>query len=75
MTDADLKEMENEIKRLKRVAAEWAARMHDLAQERLPADYAEIPRVAHSTYDACSTWAEANVRLIAAAKSIADTAD
>ena len=75
MTDADLKEIERDIKRLKRVAAEFAAQMHDLVEERLPADYEEIPRIAQATYDACRAWAEASSRLVAASKFVADTAD
>jgi hypothetical protein len=43
----------------------WAAQLHDLVEERLPAAYAEIPGIAQSTYDACKTWADANARLAA----------
>jgi len=61
----DLKALDKEVKRLKRVAGEWAAQMHDLVEERLPAAYEEIPGLAQSTYDACKTWADANARLAA----------
>ena len=56
-------ELDKEVKRLKRIAAEWAGRLHDLVEERLPAAYAEIPALAQSTYDACKAWADANSRL------------
>jgi len=56
-------DLEKEVRRRKRIAAEWAGRLHDLVEERLPAAYAEIPAVAQSTYDACQAWAEANERL------------
>ena len=61
----DLKALDKEVKRLKRIAGEWAARMHDLVEERLPAAYEEIPGIAQATYDACKSWADANARLAA----------
>lgn len=64
--DADeLKTLDKDVKKLKRIAGEWAAKMHDLVEERLPAAYEEIPGVAQATYDACKSWADANARLAA----------
>jgi hypothetical protein len=64
--DADeLKTLDKDVKKLKRIAGEWAAKMHDLVEERLPADYEEIPGLAQATYDACKSWADANARLAA----------
>ena len=64
--DADeLKTLDKDVKKLKRIAGEWAAKMHDLVEERLPAAYEEIPGVAQATYDACKSWADANARLTA----------
>ena len=65
MDGDDLKALDKEVKRLKRIAGEWAARMHDLVEERLPAAYEEIPGIAQATYDACKSWADANARLAA----------
>ena len=65
MSPDELKELDKDVKRLKRVAGEWAAQLHDLVEERLPAAYAEIPGMAQSTYDACKSWAEAAARLAA----------
>jgi hypothetical protein len=64
MNDEELKTRDKEVKRLKRIAGEWAAQLHDLVEERLPAAYEEIPVIAQSTYDACKSWAEANGRLV-----------
>lgn len=64
MTEEELKDLDKEVKKLKRIATEWAGQMHDLVEERLPAGYKEIPGLAQSTYDACQAWAEANARLI-----------
>ncbi len=63
MTDDEIRDLEKEVKRLKRIANEWAGQMHDLVEERLPAAYEEIPALAQSTFDACLAWAEANTRL------------
>ncbi len=68
MTEEQLKELEREVKKLKRIATEWAGQLHDLVEERLPAAYMEIPGIAQSTYDACQAWAEANAKLNAAQK-------
>ncbi len=68
MTEEELKDLDKEVKKLKRIATEWASQVHDLVEERLPAGYQEIPALAQSTYDACQAWAEANARLVAAQK-------
>lgn len=63
MSDEEFKDLDKEVRKLKRIAGEWAAKMHDLVEERLPASYEEIPELAQATYDACKAWAEANTRL------------
>lgn len=55
--------LEQEVKRRKRIASEWAARLHDLVEERLPGGYEELPAMAQSTYEACAAWAEAEQAL------------
>ncbi len=62
MASEELKDLEKEVKRLKRIASEWAGQLHDLVEDRLPAGYAEIPGIAQSTYDACEAWASANAK-------------
>lgn len=66
MTDEELKDLEKKVKKLKRVASEWAGKVHDLVEERIPADYRELPELAQSTYEACQAWEEANKELKAA---------
>ncbi|MBL8490456.1 MAG: hypothetical protein JNM82_06720 [Rhodocyclaceae bacterium] len=63
MTDDELKALDKEVRKLKRIASEWASQLHDLVEDRLPAGYAEIPGIAQSTYDACKAWADASARL------------
>jgi hypothetical protein len=66
MTEEELKTLKKEVKKRKRIASEWAAKLHDLVEERLPAAYAEIPELAQATYDACLDWEKANNELKAA---------
>ena len=66
MTESELKDLDKEVKKLKRLASEWASQLHDLVEDRLPAAYEEIPGIAQSTYDACKAWADATQRLSAA---------
>lgn len=68
MTEDELKDLDKEVKKLKRIASEWASQLHDLVEDRLPAGYHEIPGIAQSTYQACQAWAEANARLSSAQK-------
>jgi hypothetical protein len=65
MDAEELRILDKEVKKLKRIASEWASQMHDLVEDRLPAAYEEIPGIAQSTYDACKSWADANARLAA----------
>jgi hypothetical protein len=62
MSSEELKDLEKEVKRLKRIASEWAGQLHDLVEDRLPAGYEELPAITQSTYDACKAWSEANAR-------------
>lgn len=63
MTDEELKSLEKEVKKAKRLASEQAGMLHDLVEDRLPAAYDEIPIIAQATYDACKHWAELNAKL------------
>ncbi len=59
MTEPDLSALEKEVRKRKRIASEWASRLHDLVEDRLPAGYQELPEMAQSTFDACQAWADA----------------
>lgn len=62
----DLKTLEKEVKKRKRVASEYAMQLHDLAEERLPGAFEELPEIADATYQACAQWREAEKALKAA---------
>jgi len=66
MSDDELKALQKDMRRKKRIASEWASQLHDLVEDRLPAAYEEIPAIAQSTYDACKAWEEANNKLMEA---------
>jgi hypothetical protein len=68
LSSEQLAALDKEVKKLKRISSEWAAQMHDLVEDRLPAAYQEIPALSQSTFDACKAWADASARLLAAQK-------
>jgi len=68
MTDDELRDLDREVKKRKRIASEWASKLHDLVEDRLPAGWQEIPEISQGTIEACQAWAEANARLQAAQK-------
>ncbi len=70
MNQDELKALDKEVKKLKRISSEWASQLHDLVEDRLPAGYEEIHGIAQSTYDACKAWADAHARLMTAQKEI-----
>jgi len=62
----DLKDLEKEVKKTKRLASEQAMELHDLIEDRLPDAYGELMGIAQATYDACKAWDDANKKLLAA---------
>ncbi|WP_210394749.1 CCE_0567 family metalloprotein [Motiliproteus sediminis] len=62
----ELLQLEKEVKKRKRMASEWAMQLHDLAEERLPAGFEELPQLAEATYKACQEWQRAVKALKAA---------
>jgi len=63
MSDDDIKALEKQVKKAKRIATERAGELHDLVEDRLPAGYRELPGISQACYDACVAWAEAEARL------------
>ncbi|KJV07570.1 CCE_0567 family metalloprotein [Methylocucumis oryzae] len=66
----ELKDLEKEVKKTKRLAAEKAMELHDLIEDRLPDAYGELLGIAQETYVACKTWDEANKRFQAAQAAV-----
>lgn len=66
MTEDELRKLEKEVKKTKRLASEQAMELHDLIEDRLPDAYGELMAIAEATYEACKAWDEANQKLLAA---------
>jgi len=66
MSTDDLKVLQKEVRKAKRIASEKGAMLHDLVEDSLPAGYAALPALAQATFEACKAWDEANQRLIEA---------
>jgi hypothetical protein len=66
MTEEELRKLEKEVKKTKRLASEQAMELHDLIEDRLPDAYGELMAIAQATYDACKAWDDANQKLNAA---------
>lgn len=66
MTDEELKKLEKEVKKAKRLAGEAAMELHDLIEDRLPDAYGDLMAIAQATYDACKAWDDANQKFLAA---------
>lgn len=71
MSDEELKKLEKDVKKAKRLASEAAMELHDLIEDRLPDAYGELMGIAQATYDACKAWDEANQKLLAASGAAA----
>jgi hypothetical protein len=68
MTEERLKELEQAVKKARFVLSQKAGALHDLIEDRLPADYAEIPEYAEATYKACHEWDKLSKQLKEAKK-------
>jgi len=73
MTPEELKGLQKEVRKAKRIATERAGELHDLVEDRLPAAFEDIPVIAQATYEACQAWAEVNARLEAAEAAMTGT--
>ena len=71
MIDEELKQLEKEVKKTKRLAGEAAMELHDLIEDRLPDAYGELMATAQATYEACKAWDEANKKFLAASAQTA----
>ncbi|NNM51968.1 MAG: hypothetical protein HKM02_07055 [Pseudomonadales bacterium] len=63
MTDEEIKAMQKEVAGKKRVASEWASRIHDLVEDRLFSDFHELPELAAGTVKACEAWKQLRTEL------------
>ena len=66
MTEDEMKALQKQVRKAKRIATERAGELHDLVEDRLPAAFEELPAMADACYQACQAWATANAELQAA---------
>lgn len=66
MTPEALKQLDKDVRKARRIAGEWAMQLHDLVEDGLPGEYARLPAMAQSTWEACKTWDDARQKLAAA---------
>ncbi|MEY3760125.1 MAG: hypothetical protein RIR39_1616 [Pseudomonadota bacterium] len=71
MSPEDIKQLEKEVKKTKRLASEQAMALHDLIEDKLPDAYGELMGIAEATFVACKAWEEANQKLNAALAEVA----
>jgi len=64
MTAEEIKELDAKVRKARFVLSQKAGALHDLIEDRLPADYLEIPAYAEETFLACKAWDELNKKLI-----------
>lgn len=66
MTPEELKQLDKDVRKARRIAGEWAMQLHDLVEDGLPGEYQQLPALAQSTWDACKAWDDARKKLEAA---------
>jgi hypothetical protein len=66
MTEDEMKALQKQVRKAKRIATEKAGELHDLVEDRLPAAFEELPAMTDACYQACQVWAKANAELQAA---------
>ncbi|RLU02011.1 CCE_0567 family metalloprotein [Ketobacter sp.] len=69
MTDDELKNLKKEVSSKKRIATDWASKIHDVVEDSLWSDYQNLPELAAQAVAACEDWASAKARYEAAEKS------
>ncbi len=65
MAEIEIKELEKAVAKARFVLSQKASDLHDLIEDRLPADYKEIMPYAEIATKACLEWDVLNQKLIA----------
>jgi len=69
MTEEQIKDLEKQVSKARFQLGQKAGELHDLIEDRLPADYREIPAYAEAAFSACEEWDKLNLELIKAKKA------
>ena len=63
MTEEQIKELEKQVSKARFKLGQKAGELHDLIEDRLPADYREIPAYAVAAFNACEEWDKLNQKV------------
>ena len=63
MNEDEIKVLKKEVSTKKRIAMEFASQVHDLVEDRLLSDYAQLTGLAQQTVAACEAWAVEKTKL------------
>jgi hypothetical protein len=66
MSTEEIQELELKVRKARFILSQKASELHDLIEDRLPADYMAIPDMADAVYKACKVWDEMNQDLMKA---------
>mgnify|MGYP003386196375 FL=1 len=74
MNEEELKALNKQAKRCKRIATEFASEVHDLVEDRLWSDYEMLPEIAEKVRVACIEWKQAKEKFESAELNNSETA-
>lgn len=63
MNDEEMKALQKDVRKKKRIATEMASEIHDLVEDRLWTDYENLIELSKKTYQACVDWKTAEQSL------------
>lgn len=72
MTDDELKALRKDASKKKRLASEWASRIHDVVEDTYWKEYRSLPDMAARAVTACEEWEAAQARYDQAARAAAE---
>lgn len=70
MTDDELKVLRKKASAKKRIATEWASKIHDVVEDSLWSDYNTLPELAQEAVAACEAWKVAEAEYDNASKAV-----
>lgn len=74
MNEEELKALNKQAKKCKRIATEFASQVHDLVEDRLWSDYEMLPEMAEKVRVACIEWQQAQEKFESAELNNSETA-
>lgn len=63
MSPEELKALNKEVSKKKRIATDFASQIHDVVEDTLWSDYPKLTELAQSTIAACEAWKAAKAKL------------